>query len=307
MLNAENLINMKTLNQFLLLASTGVLLTSCSGGDGSVSSSGSGSSSLSLAVTSLYPTSSGSSWTAIVDGSNRTFVKGQSVTAEGTCSRGVATVLVSEGSSLFSSESVSCDSTGAWSWTKSFSAGAQQNYSVTFTPVFNSGTPESSSAVTKLIRVDDLAPTAPSITSPSASGSYTQTSGTTVTVSGTVSSDVTRITGPSGADSATGAGGLTLTGTNFSITLTLSVGTTAYSFVGYDLSGNPSSSGTISISYIPAISLAFGGAISGGTITGTGGYSAEVSVEQVPEYATDSGGFSLNLGFNRMVNTGRAQ
>jgi hypothetical protein len=281
-----------------------VTTTQAPGSDGGGGSGGS----VSLTVDSVYPSTSGSSWTPITDGTGMIYAKGTSLTMTGTCSRGVGTIQLSESSTLFPTNSVACDATGAWTWTYTFAAGSQANYTIVATPVTGDGTANTSGAVSKIVRVDDSSPNPPTITAPSASGSYTQTSSNLITISGTVPADMVRIMGPGGADSSTGSGGLSLNSGNFSMNVTLTSGaSTAFSFYGYDKAGNISASGTINISYIPSIALLIAGAVPGGAnVTGTGGYSAEVSVLPVNRSSTDGGtGYISYLGFNLLVNQKR--
>lgn len=274
-------------------------------------SGGGASGSISLTVDSVYPTSSGATWVAITDGTGMYYVAGSSLTMKGTCSRGVGTIQLSESTTQFPTASATCDDTGAWSWTSSFTAGSEANYTITATPVTGDGTVSSSGAVSKVVRVDDAQPATPTITSPSGNNTtYSATGMPSLTISGTISADTVKMLGPSNDDSSVSGTKFTISGTTWSFPVTLSANsTTAYTFYSYDRAGNLSPAATINVNYTPSMIMKIGGAFQGNRNVVDGGtsYSMEASMAPVPKFALDGGtSYKIETGFNRIVNQVRS-
>src|SRR5262245_11184173 len=117
LLKAKNLT--KVQQAAALVAACAFAIPCVKGGSISSSSSSSGVTGT-ISVSATYPTSSGSSWTPITL-SNRIYITGLSLTVEGVCSRGIATVKVNEGGPDYS-EVGTCASDGSFVFNKTYTA-----------------------------------------------------------------------------------------------------------------------------------------------------------------------------------------
>jgi hypothetical protein len=291
------------------------ILTGCLFGSGGGSGSVTGTnqpgtqspfiSNASITIVNIYPTSEGSSWVASgtkTDATGRIYVKGNSVSVLGTCSRGVSNVKVSVAGSFYD-ESATCGETGTFVWTKSFSSSSEADYTFDIIPFLADGTALSNAAISKNLRVDDSAPSAPAITAPSSSGSFSATGNPDVTISGTVSSDTIFLMGPSSTEVSVSSSAWTAP------VVLIPDSSTVYNFYSYDRAGNQSAAGSIAISYTPSLFLKSAGAYIGNSNVSDSGtnYSLESTISFVPLYSTDSGtSYSLDTGLNRVINQVRS-
>jgi hypothetical protein len=261
---------------------------------GSLSSDGSSSSSGSLKISYVYPTSSGTTWTAIKE-SNRFYIKGTSISIKGTCSGGIGTIQVNDGTSNYS-ETATCTTDGEYTWTKTYSAGTEINRTLTLTGLDASSAAVSDSSVSVDVRIDDMAP-APVITSPSATPYTYNGANSTYTIVGTVATDVIRIAGP--------AGDLTFTAPNFSYAATLvDQSTLNFTFTAYDLAGNVSASTTQQILWNPSVQIMAHTFEAGGT-GASGVVGLEGTVTTFGTAPAGVGGVTLEATFNFITNSVR--
>lgn len=259
----------------------------------------------SITVTNMYPTAEGSSWAATgtkTDATGRIYIKGNSVSISGTCSRGVANIKVGSAGSFYD-ESAVCSETGSYVWTKVFTAASEADYTFDVTPFLTDGTALTSAVISKSLRVDDLAPAAPIITAPSASGSYSATGNPDITVGGTITADTIFLMGPNSAE-------VTFASTLWTHGVVLTPDTsTVYNFYAYDRAGNQSAAGSITVEYTPSLFLKSAGAYIGNSdvTDSVTSYSLESTISFVPQYVTDSGtSYSLDTGLNRVINQVRS-
>lgn len=275
--------------------------------DSSITSGASdaGSSGVSIAVTKIYPTASGSGWTTVSSG-GRIYIKGLDVTIKGTCSTGVARIGVNEGGSDYS-ETATCTSLGEFTWNKTYTSTTGEGDKTLNIIAYSSGGTNLAST-TATVRVDNTAPSAPSISSPSivtsgASGSYTNTGfSSTQTISGTAPADAISLVGPNNTT-------ITVTGGNWSYNATLTEGSTVnFSFYTVDQAGNQSSATTLQIAWNPSMYLNIAACMPGDSQVADSGtsFSLETALG-APGYVTDSGtSFLMETGLNFMVNQRRA-
>jgi len=296
-LNFKNL--MRPLAATALVASTGLIM-SCTKGGSLTGSSTSSSISGTLGVTSVYPSSTGSSWSPIKAG-NRYYIKGLAVTVVGTCSRGIATIKVNEGGSNYS-ETATCSVDGTFTWSKSYTAGSGEgDKTLSFQAYDTSDATISGAVVTQDVRIDDTAPTVPVVTTPISTPSTYNGASTSFNIIGTCSTDTDHLTGPANVTIACSGGTWTYTAT------LVEGASTDYAFQAWDLAGNESAGFTQQIDWIPTVIMYSAGMGSGGTPTDGGtSYSLEATVDQSPGVQTDSGtSYSLQSGFNYIINTVR--
>lgn len=264
---------------------------------GSVTASGGAPAARSIGGLKAYPTGSGSSWTQIVSGS-RTYVKGLDLSVEGTCSTGVDRIKIDGGSGLFS-QTATCDINGKFTWTRTFTGPEEGDRTLTVLgyDIGNILIADASSTID--VRVDNTAPSAPSVTTPATTPFIYNGAGSAYIISGTVATDVVSLSGPSGAVIIPSAGA-------WSYAATLVDGASlSFSFSGTDLAGNVSPAAAQIISWAPTVSLLAGGAYFsvGPRVDLVSNFSVEVSGETQPAKATHAGsGFTLLSGFNSVIN-----
>ena len=305
----------------LILISASFVLSGCPsiGGSGEITMSNnpsSGGTTGGISITNIYPTSQGSSWSATnyTDTTGLIYIKGNSLSIVGTCSRGVSAIQVLSDGTAFS-EKATCNQNGTFTWTRAFTAGAEATYSLSIRGLAADGTTAlTSTAIAKSVRVDDVAPSAFTITSPASPGStyVSQNTTSSITISGTLPADTYRITGPSNNDSLVSGNSFTISGTSWSLPVTMVSGSsTAYTFYAYDRAGNQTAATTVTITWTPTISMLVSGAALGTASAsdgGSSGFTVEASATPQTSYSTDGSGasYTLDTGFNRMVNQKRA-
>lgn len=283
---------------FLLISISASIFTALGCKKGTISSTSSGSSTGTLALSKAYPTSEGSSWTAIIS-SSRYYIKGLSLTVEGTCSPGIATIKVDEGAGVYA-ETASCSIAGTFTWQKTYLTGAQGDKTLNFEAYDISDAVIAGSSFSVDVRIDDTAPAAPVITTP-ATSPYDHNGATSAfTVVGTVSTDTTRVTGPGGANVTS------FTNPNWSYNATLVEGSSLnFTFYAYDRAGNQSAGTTQTINWYPSAVLYVSGNFSatGNVSDGVTNYSVETTGSTVSAESTDGAtNYDLLTGFNNIVN-----
>jgi hypothetical protein len=296
-LNFKNL--MRSLAATALVAAAGLIM-SCTKGGSLTGSSSSSSISGSLALTSIYPSSTGASWTPI-KASNRYYIKGLAVTVVGTCTRGIVTIKANEGGSNYS-ETATCGIDGSFTWSKSYTAGSGEgDKTLNFQAYDSTDAAISGALFSQDVRIDNTAPAVPVVTNP-ASTPFTYNGATTLfDIQGNCAADVDHITGPANVTIACSGGTWT-----YSATL-VEGASTAYAFSAWDLAGNQSAGFTQQINWVPTVIMYSAGVGSGGAPTDGGtSYSLEATVDANPGVQTDSfTSYSLKTGFNYIINTVR--
>jgi hypothetical protein len=297
----KNVVSMQMTNKLSAVLAAFVILSGCS--KGSVTGSG-GSSSLvgSITVSSVYPTSEGSSWTPI-QASSRFYIKGLSVSIGGTCSRGIATLKVSESGSggPFETEVATCLNDGSFVWTKTYTGPLEADKTLTVVAFDIEDLAIGGTATNVDVRVDNIAPAAVAVTTP-ATSPFTYTGASSLySIIGTCTIDTTLITGPSG--------NVTPSAGSWNNTVTVIDGaSTDYTYYAFDLAGNQSAGTTQTIEWSPDISLMVSGLISGARNLDSGtNYVLEGSGESQDGVTTVHGGssFSFDAGFNYITYSAR--
>jgi hypothetical protein len=283
---------------------TGFALNGCSAGGGSVKGSVSANPSA-ISINAVYPSSSGVSWSPIVL-SSRYYIAGLSITINGSCDRGIATVQVNEGAANYA-ETANCLVDGSFTWSKTYTGPLDADKTLTLAGYDTTTALISGTSTTVQVHIDNVPPAAPTITTPGSSP-FTLTAATgNFILAGTVSADTSVLT-VNGAN-------LAFTGTSFTDPVLVADGsTTSYTFNAYDLAGNQSTASSVSIIYAPTLRLGenVDADISGGNIVDTGsgatGFHLEAAMFMNHSTATDSGtsGFFLDTGFNYITNSERA-
>jgi hypothetical protein len=304
---------MRLLNQILqsewlkaaILIAVIAFFAACTKG-GSITSSSTGSTvSGTLAITSIYPTASGSTWTPIVS-SGRYYIKGLQLTLQGTCSTGTNNIQVNEGGSNYS-ETATCDVNGYWTWNKIYTSGSGEgDKTLTIAGYDINNLQVQGASTTQQVRIDNTAPNQPVITSP-ASSPYIYSSGTpSFNIVGTCSVDTDHITltGPLISPSP-----LTVAcaGGAFSDTVPLTPGSgQSFTFYAWDLAGNQSPGTVQTINYTPTLNLTMGNF--SGARGVSGGHVLESSSDFVPGDSTSGASKPIiDVGFNYIINQERAQ
>lgn len=276
---------------------------------GTISSSGDSSSvSGSITVSKVYPTSSGDTWTPIVS-SSRYYIKGLSLSISGTCSRGVDKIKVFESGTAYS-ETATCDNNGQYYWTKTYTGPLDADKDLTVTAFDVSDATISGASSTVKVHMDNVAPSAPVITTPAASPYQATQSSSTFTVIGTCASDTAKLT----YQSETGTN-ITPTGATtwqHDITLIAGSSNTNYTFYAHDLAGNVSTGTLQQISWAPTVTIRVSNIGAGAVVTDSGtSYKLEASLFSFPgttaSNTTSQGVYTIQTGFNTMINTVRAQ
>lgn len=287
------------INYFLLFV-VAVTMSSCTKKKSKSSSSnsdGSGEAApTAIGGLKAFPTSQGVTWTPI-QSADRYYIKGLDLTVSGVCTGNVATIKVDEGGTPYS-ESATCDKSGSFSWNKIFTSSEEGDKTLTFTAYDVDGLALFGITAVLAIRIDNTAPTAPVITAP-ASSSFQQTDSNGVyTIMGTATSDVTKLTGPGGAE-------ITVSGGVWSYDAILVDGSSLdFSFYTFDLAGNQSAATTQTILWRPTISVPVAGSFPGDSATDSGtNFKIEASAHQSSSSSTDVGSnFTLETGFNYLIN-----
>jgi hypothetical protein len=279
----------------------GVALTSCTGGSGSVSASGVGSvGGGTFSVTNVYPSAQSNNFST-PKLAGRYYVKGLQVSAFGSCPRGVVTIKVDEGGAAYP-ETATCGNDGTFTWSKTYIAAQEGNKTLNFRGYDLQASAVASATAVVDVRVDNTAPAAPTLVTPSSSP-FTYTGGSAsyvVQLSG--AADVARVTGPAGAE-------LVLTGGNFEYATTLVPGSTVnYTFYAYDLAGNQSAGTNLTIDYTPSVDVRIADSFLGGQfLDGVTNFSIEASGTSLPDRVVDSGtSYILETGFNFITNQVRS-
>lgn len=265
---------------------------------GSITSNSSSTASGSIVITDTYPTSSGSSWTPITSG-GRVYVKGLSVTVEGTCSVGIEKIRANEGGPDFPEEAT-CGVDGRFAFRKTFTAVTGEGDKTLSFQAYDVADAAISGAVdTQDVRIDATTPSVPVVTTPAATPYNHVSSSNSLTIMGTVAADVDHLTGP---------GGVTITpvANAWTYNVTLTPGSsTNFTFYAWDLAGNQSAGFTQTVVWSPSIDMKMAGVFSGGQITDSGtSYKMEATHYIVEPLNNVHGGSSFNVltGFNNIIN-----
>ncbi len=277
-------------------------LAACKQGGGSVSSGTGGGTSFtgSLAITSIYPTSSGNTWTPIVLAS-RYYIKGLALTIEGTCSAGINTIAVNEGAADYP-ETATCDSNGNFVWTKTYASDATSDKPLALTGKDVSNAAITGATASVLVRIDNTLPAQVAITAPATNPYINNSLIATYLVTGTCSADTVKIT--SILDGAV----IIPTGTTWSHTVTLVDNASLnFTFYAWDLAGNQSVAKTQTMTWAPIISLSIAGIYpaTGEETDGGTGYRMENTMLEVQQTTTNAT-VTLDTGFNTVINNVRA-
>lgn len=300
---------MKTNLGKLAILAASILLTAACSKSGTVSSDGSSTVTGSIFATKVYPTSEGENWSAIKQGSTF-YVKGTSLTIQGTCTRGVDVIKVGESGTggPFYTETAACQNDGSFTWTKSFTSPIDTTKPLSLVAFDIDDAAISGATDSVSAHVDDVVPPDPVMTNPAASSAMSPDAyngaSEIYTVTGTVSGDAIRIVGGYNTD-------LTPSGANFQEDVTLTSGQTHhFTYRTFDLAGNGSSTIDIYIAWAPSISLLVAGNISGAATTDVGnatGFTYEPSATQFATGTTTSTTTTqlLDFGFNFVTNSAR--
>ncbi len=275
----------------------------CTKGGGITSDSSSSSISGSLAITKIYPTLDGESWTSIVV-SNRTFIHGLDMTIKGTCSRGIDTVKVNEGGPDYA-QTATCLDDGTFTFNKTFVATAEEgNKTLSVSAYDVTGVAVSGAIATSDVRIDATAPAQLTFTSPAtACGSsivYTGGSTSYPITGGCVSADDVKITGgPNGVD-------ISCSGNTWTDTVALTVGATVpLSYITYDQAGNVAVACQLNVTWNPDVELYQSSTRPGGEqLDIASGFKMESKVgdDSGTTTSSDGSGFKLLSAFNFIIN-----
>lgn len=266
---------------------------------GSISSDGSSSTSGSISISKVYPTSEGENWTAIT-ASSRYYIKGLDVTITGTCTRGVSTVKVGESGvgGAYYTEKATCLNDGSFTWNKTYSGPLDADKTLTLVAFDVDDAAMTSATDVVQVHVDNVAPPAPTVTTP-ASSPFTYNGATSLySIVGTIAGDAVNMTGPSGVT-------VTPSGANWTHDVTLTPGSSLdFTYYTYDLAGNQSTGTTQTIEWNPSISLLVAGVLPGAVVTDVGtSYIMEATVEPMVGSTTDGTSlFQLLTGLNFQAN-----
>lgn len=294
---------MKTNLGVALAASLLLTLTTACTPKGEITSDSSSSVTGSIFVTKVYPTSEGESWTPIKQ-STTFFVKGTSLTIQGTCTRGVDKIKVGESGvgGPFYTEVASCQNDGTFTWTKNFTSpiDTTKPLSLVAFDITDAAITDATDSVSA--HVDDVVPPDPTITSPNPDP-YNGAS-PTYAVTGTVGGDAVRVVGAYSTSIATT--------TSFSQNVTLTPGQShIFNYKAYDLAGNNSPGVDVQIDWNPSISLlVYGNFTGGGAAVDVGtatGFTYETALGQftLGTHSSTVGPLLLDTGFNFVTNSAR--
>lgn len=308
------------MNKFIfsvLLAGTTLLLTACGGGGGgSVSIShgpGGGGGGATITLTPETIMNPSGTDVSLDDATLKLYASDgyyymstHNITIKGTCSRGVVGVSSTVNGTLDATGV--CTSSGTFTWTKTVSTDGDYDVILTATDADGADITGTTSSTYKF-HLDMTAPNVPVFDAPYAGtslGSPYNSSSSTVTISGTISSaDVISVLGLSNAETFTTAAfsqsGITLTANS-----TLSI-----TYTAYDRAGN-SSSATAYVQYLPDATLAVAGPYLGAAVitteSGTS-LSIEATMNEVGAISVTSSpaGFTMYTGLNNIINQLRAE
>lgn len=252
-------------------------------------------------ILKVYPTNSGSSWMPVLS-EGRFFVKGLKLTLEGTCSRGVAYVKVEE-IGVTASDPITCGGDGTFVYAITFANSAEGNKTIQVTGYGVDNEAIAGASDSSLVRIDNSPPTAPTIVTPAVSphvfnsdAAFDSGSGI-FTVSGTVTSDTARLTGPNGTQ-------IELVGTSWTYEVALIQNSSqSLNFYAYDLAGNQSSATTQALAWNPAVELLVSGPFIGESLFDTSNtFILETSVQNAEATTMDGEAINhLESGFNYMT------
>lgn len=295
---------MKTLGTQKLIALIGlalspILLAACSGG-GSISGGGGagGSGGATLATTAVFPTASGSGWTPIVN-AGRYFIEGLAISINGTCSLGIASVKVSDGTNT---STVACSNSGTFAYSHTYGVDPGGNLTFTLTALSSGGTPISGGTLTVLAWVSTSVPTTPVVTAPAGSSNngaafQAPLSPDTLTISGTCSNDTDHLI----LDGVTKVPAVIGGGCTWTTTVNLFNGLTGYHFVAVNTAGGQSPAYIQNVQWSSPTYL--GGAFSGGPIVS---HDTIHHGEFTMQYQQGTSNPNLLTGFNYILNSERA-
>lgn len=301
-MSKESAVTMRT-NRFFVLSAIAMSIAavSCTK-KGSLTSSSSSVSGGSISANKVYPTSEGENWTAI-QVSSRYYIKGLDLSIKGVCSRGIASIKVGESGSSgpFYAETASCGNDGSFTWNKTYTGPLDVDKTLTLVAYGVDDLPISDATDAIDVHIDNVAPPAPTITTP-VSSPYTYNGASSIfNIVGSISGDAVTMTGP---------GGVTVTpsGSSWNHDVTLIQGSSLdFTYYTYDRAGNQSTASTQQIQWNPDISLKVADVTPGETVTDAGtSYTLEASVEAVPGSITDGSSlFELLTGLNFQTEAAR--
>jgi hypothetical protein len=300
----------QTRTQILSLATvalTSWVMLACVKGGSLTSGSSSTTASGSITLDKVYPTSSGSGWTAIIY-ANRYYIKGLNLTVTGTCGRGVNSIGASDTVAGAYTETASCDVNGNYTFQKTYTGSVDSDRTLTLTAYDVDGAALSGATKSVDLHIDNVVPPNPVINTPATGSTYAYNgSDSAMPMGGTCGGDTYQLIGPNSTVISCSGGTWTYTATlvpNSSLD---------FSFVSYDRAGNNSGTVTQTITWNPDVNLLAAGPKSGGFSgstkvldSGGSGITLETTISSYKGRSTSGTGETLDTGFNYISNSAGA-